>query len=135
MGQILNSGYFIMEINTLVDQSTRANFNVSPTLNFIEAAGTTGALQLGSGANWGAGPVTVEGDLTNVEVKENKNNKGYQVRMDIFGGGATSNIFISVNPDGSASGSVRGIRGKGYDARGWVKALRDTRTYKASPKF
>lgn len=110
---MLENKNFVLETDWLVNRYGY-RIPVSPNINFVKVDSNQAVIQIGS--NTGIGPngvggITAKGKITKWEVKQNKKNKTYNVRMFVMTPIGMYDLSFSVRPDGQASARLTGNRG------------------------
>ena len=129
-GKILNNQTYVVELNTLINNQG-VTVPVTSNINFLMINEKEAVIQLGSASGPGfngVGGVTVDGEVTDHQVKERKNN--FQTRIDIFGAGITSNVFMDTMADGYCVVTIRTLQGQRIEGRGVLKSLSDSKVFK-----
>ena len=129
----LASKKFVLEADFLMDRKGQ-RIVVQSNLNFIGVDSDKGAFQFGNGRDIGyngVGGVTVEGDVQDFKIEENKNGT-LSVSFRIVS--SFGNIFVSmtVNPFGNADATVRGNTSARLKYTGTIVPLGSSRVYKGS---
>ena len=135
---LVESKKFVLEANTLFDR-TGTSFILNSSLNFVGFDGTNSTIQLGFDQliGWnGVGGVTIDGKITKMEIKTNKNGIGFNINAAVQnkGGGLVTMLFI-VNSVGSARVDMSGSFGEKISFQGKIIDLNKSRVYKATPIF
>ncbi len=135
---IVENKKFVLEANTLYDR-TGQTYILSSNLNFVGFDGTNSTIQLAFDQliGWnGVGGVTIDGRITKMEIKPNKDGIGFNVIASVQnkGGGLVTMLF-KVNSGGTARVDMSGSFGERLSFQGILVALDKTRVYKGTAIF
>lgn len=135
---IVESKRFVLEANTLYDRSGQS-FNLSSNLNFVGFDGENSTIQLAFQqlVGWnGVGGVTVDGKITQLEVKQKEGSATFSVDARVLnkGGGLVTMIF-RISSNGSARVDMSGSFGERLSFQGNIVPLTNTAVYKGTPTF
>lgn len=105
---MLHQRRFVLEADQLRDK--RGNMaRVSSMINFIAADSLRGVIQVGSnyyvGLN-GVGGITVEGPISNYELKYNEKKGTYNVQYNLQTTSGTYDVRMFVSPEGRADATI-----------------------------
>lgn len=108
---MLEDKSFVLEANILQDRyGNRAIVNSG--INFVSVDSTEAIIQIGSnyrlGPN-GVGGVTARGKISNWQIKENKKNKTFYVRMNVMSPIGIYDVAFSVSSSGKATAQLTGL--------------------------
>lgn len=136
--ELLYSKKWVIEAHTVYDRYNQS-YQLNPTINFVGVKDEEGALQLGFDGliGWnGVGGVTIDGKITQYEVKEGKEKSSPVLNLRFQGRGAGSaSINVTVNSSGQASARVSGDFGERITFSGMIKSLEDSSVYKGQSLF
>lgn len=108
---MLKNRDFVLEAYSLQDKYGR-RVQVSSGLNFVSVDSTEAIIQVGSnhrlGAN-GVGGVTARGQITNWELRENKKNKTFDLRLNVMTTIGIYDVYLSVSSSGKATAHLTGL--------------------------
>ena len=129
---------FVLEANTLYDKTNTA-YVISSNLNFVGFDGEFSTIQFSFNGlvGWnGVGGVTLDGSISKMEIKENKNGVGFTVNAVVQnkGGGLVTMLF-RVSPNGLTKVSMNGSFGERLSLQGYLVPLDKSSVYKATPRF
>ena len=135
---IVENKKFVLEANTLFDR-TGQTYILSSHLNFVGFDGVNSTIQLAFDQliGWnGVGGVTIDGRITKMEIKTNKDGLGFNVNTSVQnkGGGLVTMVF-RVSSSGNARVDMSGSFGERVSFQGNLIALDKTRVYKGTPIF
>lgn len=136
--ELLHSREWVIEAHTVFDRYNQS-YQLNPSINFVGVKGNEGALQLGFDGliGWnGVGGVTIDGTVTQYEVKEGKENQSPSANIRFQGRGVGSaSINISLNTSGQATAKVSGDFGDRITFSGMIKPLDESVVYKGQSLF
>ena len=136
--ELLYSKEWVIEAHTVFDRYNQS-YQINPSVNFVGIKGDEGALQLGFNGliGWnGVGGVTIDGTVTQYEVKEGKENQSPSANIRFQGRGVGSaSISISLNTSGQATARVSGDFGDRITFSGMIKTLEESVVYKGQSLF
>jgi hypothetical protein len=135
---IVENKKFVLEANTLYDR-TGQTYILSSHLNFVGFDGVNSTIQLAFNQliGWnGVGGVTIDGRITKMEIKTNKDGLGFNVIASVQnkGGGLVTMVF-TVNSSGAARVDMSGSFGERLSFQGNLISLDKTNVYKGTPIF
>jgi len=110
---MLENKNFVLETDWLINRYGY-RVPVSPNINFVKVDSSQAVIQIGSNSGIGpngVGGVTAKGKITKWEVKQNKKNKTYNVRMFVMTPIGMYDLNFSVRPDGQATARLTSNRG------------------------
>ncbi len=135
---LLHSKKWVIEAHTVYDRYNQS-YQLNPTINFVGINGEDGAIQLGFDGliGWnGVGGITLDGTVTQYEVKEGKEKASPTVTMRFRGRGVGSaTLFITINSSGQATARVSGDFGGRITFAGIIKSLEESTVYKGQSLF
>ena len=135
---LLNSRKWVIEAHTVFDRYNQS-YQLNPTLNFVGINGEEGAIQLGFDGliGWnGVGGITLDGKVTQYEVKVGKEKASPTVTLRFRGRGVGSaTLFITVNSSKQATARVSGDFGGRITFAGIIKSLEESTVYKGQSLF
>ena len=128
---ILENNNFVIETDYLSDRYGN-RVTVSPTINFVMVADSTGIVQIGSnyhlGAN-GVGGVTAKGKITRYELKENEDKKSFYLRMTVMTSIGIYDLGINVSGYGNATARLSGLSAGKLTFDGDIVPLQESVVY------
>lgn len=135
---IVENKKFVLEANTLFDR-TGKTYIISSHLNFVGFDGVNSTIQLAFDQviGWnGVGGVTIDGRITKMEIKPNKDGLGFNINASVQnkGGGLVTMLF-RVSSSGNARVDMSGSFGERISFQGTLIALDKIRVYKGTPIF
>ncbi|GAA4826430.1 DUF4251 domain-containing protein [Algivirga pacifica] len=134
----LQKQWFVLETHTLTNNKGRP-VNVSTNTNFIAVKGETAVIQIAfpggvMGPN-NIGGITVDGNISNVDLKENDNGRVYMT-FSVLGAGVNAQVRINLDGSNYANGRVSSQTRGGYiEFRGIVVPYEKSRIYQAPSRF
>ena len=138
--KLLEERNFVIEVRDFVDRYGQT-VPVSPTTNFVAVSDSLATLQLafpGSiGGYNGLGGITIDGNVTDIEVLKKDPRKGITFQISVFGNGfASADMFVDVDlTNGRANIRYTGQRGERFTLRGTFLAYDASRVYKGTTLF
>lgn len=136
---MIHAKAWVIEAHTVYDRTNRS-YQINPTLNFVGVNGDEGAIQLGfdgvSGWN-GIGGITLDGKITDYEIKEGKQGQAPTLTLRFQGraGIGSARIIITVNSSGQATARYTGDHGDRVTFAGQIVPLAESRVYKGQSFF
>ena len=136
--EMVKSKKFVLEAYTLYSKAGES-FNLSSNLNFVGFDGENSTIQFSFGqlSGWnGVGGVTLDGEITKMEVNENKNGVGFTINASVSNkGGGIVIMTFSVNSIGNARVDMQGFFGDRLSFQGNIISLEKTIVYKGTAIF
>ncbi len=109
-GQMINTGHFVLEADMLFDKYGQS-YQVQSNLNFIMLDSIHGVIQVGDayslGQN-GVGGVTIEGDVTDYEVKSDEKRHTYTASWEVRSPVGRYRVVLNASANGTADASISG---------------------------
>lgn len=135
---LLESRTWVIEAHTVYDRYNQS-YQLNPSINFVGVKDDEGALQLGFNGliGWnGVGGVTIDGQVTQYEVKDGQKDNTPTVVLRFQGRGVGfATINVSVNTSGQATARVSGDFGERISFSGIIKSLEESLVYKGQSLF
>ena len=139
---VLNFKEFILEANYL--QGRRGEIvPVRSNINFIRVQDTKGILQTGSTNDGfsrrandnGIGGVTIEGNISNYNVKRNTKSLTHNVTFHLISSLGTFYINMNIMPDNTASATITGARSTNLTWKGTLVAPFNSNVFRGNETF
>ncbi len=134
---LIDSKEFVLKANTIRDRYGNQIF-VNELTNFVAVADSSGAVQIALnnsriGRN-GLGGETVDGRVTQYEVKDFGPKKGVMIKLTLFGSG-TFHLILNVSSGGYATVDLSGIYGQRLTFSGELEPLEGSNIFLGRTTF
>lgn len=136
---LVESQNFVIEANRLTDRYGNTIF-LNPSINFISLIDSTSTIQLAldgaiRGSN-GLGGFTVDSDLQQFKIVEDRFNKGVRFNLRVFGSAlGSADVRVDLNHNGLATATINTLRGGRFTLQGVIVPLEESSVYKGTTIF